>query len=126
MKTFTLRNSKNVLFAAVAAVSFASVAQMAQAADVINDRPAQTVRYSDLNLNTDAGVASLYNRIHHAAEQVCGTVDSRRLEQVAAAQACVNTAMATSVSAVGNIQLTQVFMAHSSGSPKPVMVASLR
>ena len=126
MTTFTLRNSKNVLFAAIAAVSFGSVAQMAQAADVINDRPARTVRYSDLNLNTDAGVVTLYNRIHHAAEQVCGNVDSRRLEQVAAAQACVNTAMAASVSAVGSTQLTQVFMARSSGSPKPVMVASLR
>jgi UrcA family protein len=126
MKTFTLRNSKNVLFAAVATVSFASVAQMALAADVLNDRPAQTVRYSDLNLNTDAGVVTLYNRIHHAAEQVCGNVDSRRLEQVAASQACVNKAMAASVSAVGNTQLTQVFMTHSNGSPKPVMVASLR
>ncbi len=126
MKTFTLRNSKNVLFAAVAVVSFASVAQMAQAADVMNDRPAQTVRYSDLNLNTDAGVVTLYNRIQHAAEQVCGNVDSRRLEQVTAAQACVNKAMAASVSAVGNAQLTQVFMAHASGSPTQVLVASLR
>jgi UrcA family protein len=126
MKTFTLRNSKNVLFAAVAALSFASMAQMAQAADVITDRPAQTVRYSDLNLNTDAGVVTLYNRIHHAAEQVCGNVDGRRLEQVAAARTCVNKAMAASVSAVGNTQLTQVFMTHSNDSPKPVMVASLR
>src|ERR1700684_4568869 len=102
MKSFTLRNRRNVVFAAVAAMSFASVAQMAQAADVMNGRPAQTVRYSDLNLNTDAGVVALYNRIHHAAEQVCGNVDSRRLDQVAAAQACVNKAMAASVSAVGN------------------------
>ena len=38
----------------------------------------------------------------------------------------VNKAMGASVSAVGNTQLTQVFMAHSNGSPKPVMVASLR
>jgi hypothetical protein len=30
------------------------------------------------------------------------------------------------VSAVGNAQLTAVFMAHVSGSPKPVMVAPLR
>jgi len=125
MKTFTLRNSKNVLFAAAAA-SFASMAQMAQAADVINERPAQTVRYSDLNLNTDAGVVTLYNRIHHAAEQVCGNVDSRRLEQVAAAQACIDKAVAASVSAVGNVQLSQVLLAHFNGSSKPVMVASLR
>jgi UrcA family protein len=106
MKTFTLRNSKNFLFAAVAAVSFASVAQIAQAADVINDRPALTVRYSDLNLDTQAGAAALYQRIRHAAEQVCGKADSRRLDEMVVAQSCMNKAIASSVSAVGNAQLT--------------------
>jgi UrcA family protein len=86
MQTFTLRNSKNFIFAAVAAVSFASVAQMAQAADVVNDRPALTVRYSDLNLDTQAGAAALYQRIRHAAEQVCGKAHSRRLDEMVVAQ----------------------------------------
>jgi hypothetical protein len=43
-------------------------------------------RYSDLNLDTQAGAAALYQRIRHAAEQVCGKTDSRRLDQLAAAR----------------------------------------
>jgi len=131
MKTFTLRHSKEALVAAVAALSLVSavttvslVPQMAQAAGVVDSR-AVTVHYSDLNMNTEAGVAALYNRIRHAADQVCGKVDSRRLDEVAAAQACVDHSIASSVSAVANAQLTAVFTAHVNGSPSPVLVASL-
>lgn len=132
MKTFTLRRSNEALAAAVAAFSLLSAVatvslapRMAQAADVVDSRTV-TVRYSDLNMNTEAGVAALYNRISHAAEQVCGKVDARRLEEVATAQACVTHAIASSVVAVGSAQLTTVFLAHVNGSPKPMMVATLR
>lgn len=131
MKTFTLRNSNEALVAAVAALSLVSAVatvslapRMARAADVVDSR-AVTVHYSDLNMNTEAGVAALYNRIRHAAEQICGKADSRRLDEVATAQDCVNQSIASSVGAVGNAQLTTAFMAHLNGSPKPVIVASL-
>jgi UrcA family protein len=127
MKTFTLRNSKKVLFAAVAAVSFASVAQMAQAADVLNDRPALTVRYSDLNLDTPAGAAVLYQRIRHAAEQVCGKADSRRLDEIVVTQDCMDKAIGSSVSAVGNAQLTSQYLARvGSKASKQIVLASAR
>jgi UrcA family protein len=127
MKTFTLRNSKNILVAAVAAVSFASVAQMAQAAGVLNDRPALTVHYSDLNLDTPAGAAVLYQRIRHAAEQVCGKADSRRLDEMVVAQNCMNKAIASSVSAVGNAQLTRQYVARlGSRASKQIVLASVR
>ena len=125
MKTFTLSNSKNFVFAAVAAVSLVSVAQFAQA-DSVDSRPALTVHYSDLNMNTEAGVATLYNRIRHAAQQVCGEVDSRRLNEATAAQACVNHAIAASVAEVGNTQLDQEFMARVQAAPKLIYVASTR
>ena len=125
MKAFTLSNGKKFVFAAVAAVSLASVAQFAQA-DSIDGRMALTVHYSDLNMNTEAGVATLYNRIRHAAQQVCGEVDSRRLDEAAAAQSCVNHAIAVSVAAVGNTQLDQEFMARVHAAPKLIYVASTR
>jgi UrcA family protein len=125
MKTFTLSNNRNLVFAAVAAVSLVSVAQFAQA-DSADSRSALTVHYSDLNMNTEAGVAVLYNRIRHAAQQVCGEVDPRRLDEVAAAQACVNHAIAASVAAVGNTQLDQEFMARVHAAPKLIYVASTR
>ena len=126
MKTFTLRNSKNILFTAVAAVTFVSVAQMAQAADVVDARPALTVHYSDLNLDTPAGAAALYQRIRHAAEQVCGKTDSRRLDEMVVAQNCMDKAIASSVSAVGNAQLTSQYVARVGKASKQIVLASAR
>jgi UrcA family protein len=127
MKTFTLRNSKNILFAAAAAVSLASVAQMAQAADVLSERPALTVRYSDLNLDTPTGAAVLYQRIRHAAEQVCGKAESRRLDEIVVVQECMDKAIASSVSAVGNAQLTSQYVARvGSKASKQIVLASAR
>jgi len=127
MNTFTLRHSKKVIFAAVAAASFAPVMQAAQAAEVANDRPAFVVRYSDLNIDTQAGAAKLYQRIQHAAEQVCGKADSRRLDEVVAAKDCMVKAVASSVAAVGNAQLTSQYTARVGKAPKQlVVVASLR
>jgi UrcA family protein len=126
MKTFTLRDSKNIIFAAVAAVSFGSLMQMAQAADVAGDRPALTVHYSDLNVDTPAGANALYSRIRHAAEKVCGKVDSRRLDEVIAAQNCMDKAVASSIAAVGNAQLTSQYAARVGKAPEQIVVASLR
>jgi UrcA family protein len=126
MKTFTLRNSKHILFAAVAAVSLASMAQMAQAADAGNDRAALTVHYSDLNLDTPAGAAALYQRIRHAAEQVCGKADSRRLDEMVVTQDCMDKAIASSVSAVGNAQLTRQYSARAGKASKQIVLASAR
>ena len=127
MKTFTLRNSKNILFVAAAAMSLASVAQMAQAADVLSERPALTVRYSDLNLDTPTGAAVLYQRIRHAAEQVCGKAESRRLDEIVVVQQCMDKAIASSVSAVGNAQLTSQYVARvGSKASKQIVLASAR
>ncbi len=126
MKTFTLRNRKNILFAAVAAVSFASVAQLAQAADAVDAPPALTVHYSDLNLDSPAGAAVLYQRIRRAAEQVCGKADSRRLDAMVAAQNCMDKAIAASVSAVGNAQLTSQYLARVGKESKRIVLASAR
>lgn len=121
MKTTTLKFGKSVMLAAVAAMGLASVS-MAAHADAV---PVRTVHYADLNLNTDAGAAILFNRIRNAAEQVCGDVGSRRLEAAAAAQACVDKAMFDSVQAVNNAKLTNEYNAHL-GVAKPITVASIR
>ena len=106
--------------------STAGMAQMAQAADVAGDRPSLTVRYADLNVDTPAGAAALYQRIRHAAEQVCGKADSRRLEEVVAAKDCMAKAIASSVNAVGSAELTSQYVARFGKAPQPIVVASLR
>jgi len=125
MKTLTMNNTKHFFFAAVAAVSLASVGMAAQA-DQAGEVPARTVHYADLNLNTDAGVATLYSRIRNAAQLVCGNVDPRRLDESASAKACIDKAVFSSVSAVNNPKLTSEYNARVNGTQKQFSVASIR
>jgi UrcA family protein len=92
---------KNVVMGvAVAAAMLVGVAQGAEA-------PTKTVRYQDLNLNTEAGVKVLYKRIHGAANVVCGDYDARDLVLARAHKACVDRAVADAVAAVNNQMLTK-------------------
>ena len=125
MKTFKMNNAKHFLFAAVAAVSLGSVAIAAHADPAVN-APTRTVHYSDLNLNTQAGVATLYSRIRNAAQLVCGNVDPRRLDEAASAKACIDTAVFSSVTAVNNPLLTSEYNARVNGAQKQISVASIR
>ena len=126
MNTITQKTNTHFALAAVAAVCLASVAVAAQANQAANDVPARTVHYSDLNLNTEAGVATLYRRIRNAAEQVCGDVGSRQLEQAAAARACVRQAIFSSVQSVNNPQLTNEYNARFGGAQKRIDLAAAR
>ena len=72
MKTIA-RNNRNLTLAAVAAVCLAAVAVGAHADEAVNGVPARTVHYADLNLNTQAGAAVLYN-----AHPQCGGAGLRR------------------------------------------------
>jgi len=72
------------------------------------EAPAQTVRFQDLNLNTDAGVQVFYKRIQGAANQVCGDVDGRDLVVARAHKACVDRAVADAVAAVNNQKMVAV------------------
>ena len=114
------RNTKSFTMAAIAAVCLASVTIIAHA-----DEAARTVRYSDLNLNTQAGAAVLYKRIRNAAEEVCGDVGSRQLAEAAAAKACVDRAIVTSVRSVNAPRLTREYNTHA-GVAQPINVATLR
>jgi UrcA family protein len=125
MKTFTLNDTKHIFFAAVAAVSLASVTVAAHADQAV-DAPSRTVHYADLNLGTEAGVATLYNRIRNAAQLVCGNVDARRLDEAVAARACMDHAVFASVTAVGNPRLTGEYNAHANGAQKQISLASAR
>jgi UrcA family protein len=71
--------------------------------------PTVTVRYDDLNLNSTAGVASLYSRIQNAATEVCrpaeGPQSVSRMHWTAWNQ-CFYHAIAAAVQAVHNDSLS--------------------
>jgi len=97
-----VKNAKNVLVV-LAAMSAAVLVGVVHAAEV----PARAVSYQDLNLNTEAGAKVRYERIHGAAEQVCGNVEIRDLPRVRAHDACVEKAVSDAVASVNNQRLTQ-------------------
>ena len=118
--------SKKFALATVAVVGVTCFAVGAHADDLMSGAQSRAVRYEDLNLGTAAGAKILYQRIHTAALQVCGEVSSRQLDQAAAAQACVDRAIASSVRAVNREQLTRTAGAHGYDVTTSVSLAAAR
>jgi len=70
------------------------------------DTRSVVVRYSDLNLNSQAGVASLHKRIRNAAESVCSELNNRVLGLRDLYNNCVDEAVLSGVNHVANPNLT--------------------
>jgi UrcA family protein len=99
MKTKTNNAFHRVFVAAALVAGFGAAAQAA-------DLPQVHVNYADLNVNTAAGATILYQRIRHAADQVCPTFIERDLNSETAAKA---RAIGEAVAAVNVPALTQVY-----------------
>jgi UrcA family protein len=61
-----------------------------------------TVNYADLNLESAAGIESLYARIRSAAKKVCGTAEISDIAARADMSACRAASLDKAVAAVGN------------------------
>jgi UrcA family protein len=57
------------------------------------EAPQATVRFGDLDLNSDTGVATLNRRISVAAGEVCGSFNARDLHALALAKKCRSIAL---------------------------------
>lgn len=86
---------------------FAALALSGLATAGSRDTNAVVVKYGDLNLNSQAGIASLHKRIRNAAESVCNPLETRILGLREAYDSCVAEAVNSGVTAVGNANLTQ-------------------
>jgi UrcA family protein len=78
------------------------------------------VRYGDLNLNSQTGVAKLHKRIRNAAESVCSPLDTRILGLHDGYDQCVAEAVRNGVAAVANANLSNFH----ANKGKRVVVAS--
>ena len=81
------------------------------------------VKYGDLNLNSQAGVASLHKRIRNAAESVCNSLETRILGLRGAYEDCVEQAVNSGVAAVGNANLSAL---HAVKGKNVVVASNLR
>jgi len=97
---------------ALCTLAFVATPAPARAATVLSDTPTIKVRYSDLNLSTDAGTTELYQRIARAAQAVCPSQYSLEFPAVAASRKCQADAIAQAVRDVNNPHLAMVYAAH--------------
>ena len=98
------------------AVSGIATAAMPKAEGVV-------VHFGDLNLNSEAGVASLHKRIRNAAESVCTSLETRILGLRGAYEDCVRQAVDSGVAAVGNANLSAL---HAVKGKNVVVASNLR
>jgi UrcA family protein len=83
------------------------------AEQAVNAEPSIAVKFSDLDLNTDAGRRELLNRLGKATEQVCSE-SARSLEYVAGSEAwrsCYRRTLAAAVNRLHHKQVSALFAA---------------
>jgi len=101
-----VNTSRNTLRVVVAAAAVCAALAGGVRAD---EAPQVHVSYADLNLNTSQGATALYQRIHGAAVQVCALPLAQDLGQATKIKVCMARAIAESVAAVNNPNLTRVY-----------------
>ena len=79
---------------------------------------AETVKFTDLNVDSPAGVQALYDRIHAAAKRVCS--DSDPLQQLAASS-CTRKAEARAIQKLSLPQLTAFYQTVTTGQTQPLI-----
>ncbi len=94
---------------------FAGLARNAQAAQPAQPEgtiASQKVYYSDLKLDSPAGIERLYGRIKAAARNVCdlSVTDLEQVEQRVAWQACFKSAVTAAVARVNDERLTAMHL----------------
>ncbi len=80
-------------FGALISASFGVVAETQSRVDL----PSVTVRYTDLDLNTPAGVEALYARLRAAAKAVCNVDERKPLTEAMAAKNCYHQTLSAAV-----------------------------
>jgi UrcA family protein len=107
---------------ATLAVLLSSMSAVAAAGNASDSVPQRTVRYSDLNLASPSGAATLYQRIRSAARSVCEAPFASDLQAQAAEQQCTHEAIKRAIYEVNAPLLTGYYLAKS----RPVLTVAQR
>jgi UrcA family protein len=94
------------------------IAESGMAVARVDEAPSVTVRYHDLNLDGQEGIANLFERIHAAAVVVCKSEEGPQLVNRAfwsEWNACINHAVANAVHTVHNEKLSAYHWERSRG-----------
>lgn len=101
-------NARRIAWVAISLAAGTLLSISAQAGNAY--APAQkAVDYSDLDLGTPADVKILYTRLRAAAKGVCGTADTKDLQQIKRQRECYREAMASAVATVNHNAVTALY-----------------
>ena len=107
---------KFVLSCVLAGLVAGPVSALAASSGKLDDLPSRKVKYGDLDLNRDAGVAALFSRIKTAAREVCQPTDVFFLNLVRQQYNCREDAVARAVADVNAPLLTSYFLERTNAS----------
>src|SRR5271157_767542 len=96
----------NTILAACAAAGMSLMCTFGVASAFV---PKETVKFQDLNINSRAGKAALYQRLHAAAQHVCYAQWDRDPVKVHRAKTCANEAEARAMSQLHVAGLTAYY-----------------
>jgi UrcA family protein len=105
---------------ATAILSLTAIGSLAAAPSEVNQ---VTVHYADLDLDREAGVAALFNRIKGAAKRVCSASYGETLVAKQAYAGCIRKAVSSAVARIDRHNLTEYVAQRSA---PPVLGASTR
>jgi UrcA family protein len=106
------RLTAKILVPFVLAGVFASpLSALASMISKLDEPASRVVRYGDLDLSRDSGVATLYSRINTAARAVCEPLDVMMLKVLRERFDCRQDAVARAVSEVNSPALTSYYLA---------------
>jgi UrcA family protein len=105
LKRASVRLGSVALSVIATSTLFLAATGVARAATADDQVPSKAVRYDDLNLSTESGTHTLYERIASAAKQVCPATDGHNLSAIAAAHDCERAAIDRAVQQVNNPRL---------------------
>ena len=100
--------------ATVIATTILSIAALNAQAAAQADAHSVTVQYADLNLDSKAGIVTLYRRIKGAAERVCDEQARERLAAKRSYAVCVELATSAATARINRPLLTE-YVAQRSG-----------
>jgi UrcA family protein len=98
--------------AMAASATAGAASPFSRVATPANQAPTMTVRFADLNLTTDQGVAALYHRLSYAARQVCPRADLADLNGQQISHDCQAVAIQQAVRSIGSPMLARVAVDH--------------
>jgi UrcA family protein len=109
-----IKSDKGTILAYVAALWLACglAAPSAQA----DDARSETVKFTDLNLDSQAGVEALYGRIHAAARRVC----EQPAGELPALKKCMAKAESQAIRKVNNSLLTAFYQKKTGSEPQTI------